>query len=188
MVDEHDFPIGELLPFSAYADHGVKLFHVAPKVRATMRPHQVFFLSPPPAELLRHPRFLNDRRVELALEARRPRSYPSRRTAWFAFPCRACAEWFHVRCRGGDGRIGQLVTRADIPAIVLDLVWRNVAVNLQDGRWRRADLADHLRDPGFQPQSYEDALTRVADAYWSGMLTRDPRPEMLVDGPASLQF
>lgn len=188
MVAEHDFPTGELLPFSAFTDRGIKPFHVAPKVRATIRPHQVFFLPVPPRDLAGDPSFMNYRRIELALDARRPKSYPSRRTAWFAFPCRACAEWFHGACRGGNGRIGQLGARGDTPTIVLDLVWRNIAANLRNENWRRIDLADHLSEPGFRPQGYDEALDRVVNAYWSGMLTQDPRPEMLVGGPASLQF
>ena len=149
------------------------------------RPQYELFRKPPSPEFYRIARFLSDRRLEAAFEEVRrtvSSSAPSRKTAIFAFLCEQCAMWFrdNSSLARKDATIVRLSVSPSAEIFVTDLVWRNLAANVL--------LGDRWKDPSFPfPSSRpEEALRRVAEAYWRG---ENPdgyglgtRPEALIEG------
>lgn len=171
---------------------GVRFFHVSinmlqPGVTLSsadfdVRPHYEQFRSPPLKKFLSNPRFLMDRQLEAVFEQVRLMNAPdapSRKSAIFSFICRECADWFRQRSRIG-GIITELIPLSGAKIFISDLIWRNIAANiLLKSAWQDAQFP-------FRVETEEEALWKIAEAYWNG---QNPRrygfgtcPEALIEG------
>ncbi len=151
-----------------------------------IRPHYELFRSPPLKKFLSNPRFLKDRQLEAVFEQVRLMNAPdapSRKSAFFSFICKACADWFQQRSRIG-GVITELIPLSEAKIFISDLVWRNIAANiLLKSAWQDAQFP-------FLIETEEEALWKIAEAYWSGQNPKrygfGTRPEALIEGKVTI--
>lgn len=200
IVQSHELlPRGHILGSAQCLTAGVNLYHVSVTEIAEgsilrsddyrLRPQYELFRDLPRPDFLVIPRFLQDRQLESAFESVRRRlnpQAPSRMTSLFAFICLDCALWFRTSSSSRhNASIVRFEPLASGRIFITDLVWRNLAANvLLKNSWE-------LKEFPFPSSNQLSALTRVADAYWTGehpeAYSMDSRPEALIVGDVKVR-
>lgn len=146
-------------------------------------PHHVFFVDPPPSDLMCVADYRARRECEAVFEevrhVRFP-DYPSRRCAVFANLTMGDAEFWRTKSARHAANIYQIEARGDSRLLVASITWFNYAVRVHKGLTQPEHVGLSIE------KTISGEIAAAADHYWRGLSFEQygagDKYEVLIDG------